>query len=247
MQRYPKFSKQRVDALLRREIQDGFDWSLRYSYAPTENVRTKDVFVENVDLWLWSTACKRESRGNRLAEMMTDQLKGTFTCDSREDSWVVLSVHIREASIGDKEGRFLASELKSGLVRLCVAWTLSLPSGNVVLNAGVLDVVDSHNCGLRDLNPFSDAEATLEDYLVPTICKELVARIDIPDEASRFALEPILNCVSPYPCDPLMLKPILNHVTPYPCDMSLPLLCQDTPPGELTVFVDENGQECFEV
>jgi hypothetical protein len=133
---------------------------LRRAFETPPTVTAEDVYVEQ-ELYLDEKYHGREELANKIASYCNSRIAKKYSAPSADEAKVILKLYICDINAGRSEDRILATETGMGLVRLTLAWILTLKDGSVVLDGGRMFEFSTHMYGLGDILRVQDAEKTL--------------------------------------------------------------------------------------
>lgn len=133
---------------------------LRRAFEPPPDMAAEDIFVEH-EFILKDKAHGKEELANKIADHCVTYLGKTYSATSTEEAKLILKLYICDINSGKPQDRILATETGKGLVRLTLAWILTLEDGSVVLDGGRLFECSHHMFGIGDVLRLQDSDKTL--------------------------------------------------------------------------------------
>ena len=176
----PRFTLRDAESkLLTYEEDDASkDVNLRRAFMQPPHMVAEDVYVQR-ELCMKRGKGHREALGVDLANHCVRHLSARYNCYSAEEAKLLLKIYVCEVSAGNREDRIYATEVGNGLVKLTLAWCLTLKDGSVVLDGGRLHAHDHHMFGLGDFLGLAAAEKTLQK-MANGMCDRILKQTDIP-------------------------------------------------------------------
>ena len=148
--------------------------TLRRAFSHPPHMAAEDVFVQREICLRKSKGCKdREKLALDISNYCVEQLSRKYSAPSAQESKLLLTLYLCDASLGSREDRIYATETGHGLVRLNMAWTLALGDGSVVLDGGRLYEHDTHMFGIGDVLRISNAERSLK-AIATRMCDKII-------------------------------------------------------------------------
>jgi hypothetical protein len=163
----------------------GYNVELRHAFEFPEDVVAENVQVHlGINLERGRGNPRRDELAMGVKAVLREEFRKRFPTKHRRGKDVKnVSLHLRvyvvDVSEGDMETRMLAPECEIGLVRLCLAWMVSSPTGDVVYDGGRIGLTDNMCMGMLDAFQLRTGLACLTNKMAPQLANKIMDRINI--------------------------------------------------------------------
>jgi hypothetical protein len=165
----------------------GYNVELRHAFEFPEDVVAEDVQVHlGINLERGRGNPRRDELAMGVKAVLREEFRKRFPTRHRRGGGkevkkvsLHLRVYVVDVSEGDMETRMLAPECEIGLVRLCLAWMVSSPSGDVVYDGGRIGLTDNMCMGMLDAFQLRTGLACLTNKMAPQLANRIMDRINI--------------------------------------------------------------------